>query len=102
MNSINIFPSRQPSKPLMIDSDLVRNLVEPYTALAANLISVFHQKPDEEKREADQQHYRENMQLEMSERQVEVDEGKTWLDLRSGFVVKAREWKLTGVEIEIA
>ena len=38
----------------------------------------------------------------MGERKIEVDQRKAGLDLRGCFIVKARERKLTGVEIEVA
>ena len=42
------------------------------------------------------------IQFEMRERKVKIDERKARLNLRGCFIVKARERKLTGVEIEIA
>jgi len=50
---------RTSDKIAMIDIDLW-DLVEPYSALPANLIAVFHQQSNEEKWEADDQHYSEN------------------------------------------
>src|SRR6185369_14418932 len=41
------------------------------------------------------------IQLEVCECQVKVNQGKTWFDLGRRFIVKAREWKLTSVEIKI-
>src|SRR5216110_1662644 len=38
----------------------------------------------------------------MGQRQIEVDQRKARLDLRGRFIVKPRERKLTGIEIEIA
>jgi hypothetical protein len=40
--------------------DLYGQLIEPQSALPADLIGVFHQQSNEEKRKADQQHYSEN------------------------------------------
>src|SRR6185436_8808502 len=42
------------------------------------------------------------IQLEMRQRQIEVDERKARFDLRCSLIVETRERELTGVEIEIA
>ncbi len=60
MDSITILYCRQPSKPAMITSDPSKISIESDATLPANLISVLHQESDKEKREAYQEHYREN------------------------------------------
>jgi len=44
----------------LADYDLENQLIEPYSALTAHLIGIFHQQSNEEKRKADDQHYSEN------------------------------------------
>ena len=46
--------------PATADEPITTGLIEPYSALTAHLIGVFHQQSNEEKRKADQQHYSEN------------------------------------------